>query len=195
MPKVPTFPPLFDSVNVLSMSKLKEWGYLKDSSRKNSVVTWSKNGIKTSSVSMDFCLDKEEMILEYKYDGELRKIRYDLVCLPSNLGKGKVWFFVCPKTYNLCRKLYCIDGYFYCRRAFNGGMYESQIQSKKLRWLDSVYGDYFKLDNLYAELRKKHFKKYYAGKPTKRYRKICHQIARGERVDYREIEMMMSCGF
>jgi len=53
-------------------------------------------------------------------------------------------------------------------------MYESQIQSKKYRQLDKTLGAYFRTDDLYSQLYQKHFKKTYAGKPTKRkkYRQL-----------------------
>jgi hypothetical protein len=75
-----------------------------------------------------------------------------LVSAPSNLGKGFVWYFVCPRPGKRCRKLYLADTYFYHREAFHGCMYESQTQSKKYRQLDKTLGAYFKSDNLYSEL-------------------------------------------
>ena len=70
-------------------------------------------------------------------------------------------------------------------------MYESQIQSKKYRQLDKTFGAFFKTDDLYNQLYKKHFKKTYAGKPTKRYLKIMEQIEKAERISYNEIERLI----
>lgn len=67
-------------------------------------------------------------------------------------------------------------------------MYESQTQSKKYRELDKTFGAYFKLDELYEQLYKKHFKKSYAGKPTKRYLRIMEQIQKVEKMPFKEIE-------
>ena len=44
-----------------------------------------------------------------------------------------------------------------------------------------IYGAYFDADNLYEQLYSKHFKKFYDGKPTKRYLKIMKQINKAER--------------
>ncbi len=111
--------------------------------------------------------------------------------MPSNLGKGLIWYFLCPQTNRRCRKLYSIGGYFLHREAFNGCMYETQTQSKKYRQLDKTLGAYFEIDNLYEELYKKNFKKTYAGKPTKRYLRIMEQIQKAESIPYHEIERAM----
>ena len=55
-------------------------------------------------------------------------------------------------------------------------MYETQTQSKKYRQLDKTLGAYLKEDELYSQLYQKHFKKTYAGKPTKKYLRIIEQI-------------------
>jgi hypothetical protein len=67
-------------------------------------------------------------------------------------------------------------------------MYETQTQSKKSRYLFKVLDPYFKSDNLYSELHKKHFKKTYEGKPTKKYLRIMEQIQKAESIPYYEIE-------
>jgi hypothetical protein len=119
------------------------------------------------------------------------KYRVQLISKLSNLGKGYVWYFVCPKTNKRCRKLYLADTYFYHRLAFNGCMYEKQTQSKKSRYFDKTLGAYFKSDDLYSELNKKHLKKNYAGKPTKKYLKLTRQIQKAESISYQEIERAM----
>ena len=70
-------------------------------------------------------------------------------------------------------------------------MYESQIQSKKWREIEKIYGVCFDVDNLYEQLYSKHFKKFYAGKPTKRYLKIMRQLQKVEQIRPREIERLI----
>ena len=70
-------------------------------------------------------------------------------------------------------------------------MYDCQTKSKYYRKLDKTLGTYFKTDKLYEQLYKKHFKKQYAGKPTKKYLKIMEQIQQVERIPYHEIERLM----
>lgn len=193
MPKFPTFPTLYDECKTISITDLKRWEYLKPNQWKSGILTWSRNGNKTGSISIAVHTYSETPVveLEYNYNDEPRKYKIDLVSIPSNLGKGEIWYFVCPHTYKLCRKLYSISGYFYHRTAFRGIMYESQIQSKKYRNLDKTLGAYFRLDDLYQQLYKKHFKKTYAGKPTKRYLKLMKQITQAEGIPYGKIERLM----
>lgn len=193
MPKPHTFPTLYNEALQISISKLKEWEYLNPEQIKSGTITWSRNGRQTGSISIKVNTHSEQPYIEldYKYRDEPRNYKVRLVSLPSNLGKGLIWYFLCPHTNKRCRKLYSIGGYFLHREAFNGCMYETQTQSKKYRQLDKTLGAYFKSDNLYSELYKKNFKKTYAGKPTKRYLRIMEQIQKAESVPYHEIKRLM----
>ena len=148
----------------------------------------TKNGQKAESITA------HEIELDYKYSDEPRNYKVRLVSIPSNLGKGLIWYFLCPETNKRCRKLYSIGGYFLHREAFNGCMYETQTQSKKYRQLDKSLGAFFKTDDLYSQLYQKHFKKTYAGKPTKKYLRILEQIHKAEKIPYGEIERLMING-
>jgi hypothetical protein len=193
MPKFPTFPTLYDEVLQISITKLKEWSYLNPEQIKSGTITWSRNGNPIGSISIQVNTHSEQPYIEldYKYRDEPRNYKVRLVSIPSNLGKGLIWYFLCPQTKKRCRKLYSIGGYFLHREAFKGCMYETQTQSKKYRQLDKTLGAYFKSDNLYSELYKKNFKKTYAGKPTKRYLRIMEQIQKAESIPYHEIERAM----
>lgn len=193
MPKFPTFPTLYNEALQIDISKLKGWGYFKPKQIKSGTLTWNSNGNPTGSISIQVNTHSEQPYIEldYKYGNEPRNYKVSLVSMPSNLGKGLIWYFLCPQTNKRCRKLYSIGGYFLHREAFNGCMYESQTQSKKYRQLDKTFGAYFKSENLYSELYKKHFKRYYAGKPTKRYLRIMEQIQKAESIPYHEIKRAM----
>lgn len=193
MPKFPTFPTLYDEVLQISITKLKEWSYLNPEQIKSGTITWSRNGNPIGSISIQVNTHSEQPYIEldYKYRDEPRNYKVRLVSIPSNLGKGLIWYFLCPQTKKRCRKLYSIGGYFLHREAFSGCMYETQTQSKKYRQLDKILGAYLKSDNLYSELYKKNFKKTYAGKPTKRYLRIMEQIQKAESIPYHEIERAM----
>ena len=197
MPKPHTFPYLFDELKTISISKLNEWNYLNDTALKSGVVNWSNryNEV-TSSISIKVKINANEQFLNLNYKSN--DIRYDynvnLVTVPSNLGKGNVWYFICAYTGKRCRILHLIDGKFLHRSALKSGMYSKQTQSKKWRQIEKVYGAYFDSDKYYEQLYKKHFKKYYKGKPTKRYLKLMHNIAKAENIDYRDIERLMVFG-
>jgi len=190
MPKPYTFPTLYNEALQISISKLKEWEYLNPEQTKIGTLNWSRNGNPTGSISIEVNTKSEQPYIEldYKYKDEPRKYKVYLTSTLSNLNRGEIWYFLCPQTNKRCRKLYSIGGYFLHREAFNGCMYETQTQSKKYRQLDKTLGAYFKSDNLYSELYKKHFKKTYAGKPTKKYLKLTRQIQRAENIPYHEIE-------
>ena len=190
MPKPHTFPTLYNEALQISISKLKEWEYLNPEQIKSGTLTWSRNGNKTGSISIKVNTQSEQPYIEldYKYRDEPRNYKVRLVSMPSNLGKGLIWYFFCPQTNKRCRKLYSIGGYFLHREAFNGCMYETQTQSKKYRQLDKTLGAYFIIDDLYSQLYQKHFKKTYAGKPTKKYLRIMEQIQRAKNIQYHEIE-------
>ena len=193
MPKPHTFPTLFDEVKTVSITFLTKHGYLKPNQLKVGSVHWSRNGENIGSISIRVCTHSENLFLEFDYKCNQVPIKYkvQLISVPSNLGKGVVWYFVCPRTGKRCRKLYLADTYFYHREAFKGCMYEKQTQSKKSRYLDKTIGAYFKSDQLYEQLYKKNFKKQYAGKPTKKYLKLTQQIQKAESVSYHEIEQAM----
>lgn len=58
--------------------------------------------------------------------------------------------------------------------------YDKQIESKKSRYLVSVFDKVFLKDEVYDEIYSKHFKTHYNGKVTKRYQKILDKIKRAE---------------
>lgn len=193
MPKPYTFPTLYNDVLQLNISKLKELGFLVPGLIKSGKIHWSSNGNPTGSISIQVNAhsDKPYIELDYKYRETIRKYKLDLISTFSNLNRGTIWYFLCPQTNKRCRKLYLVNGYFLHRTAFSGCMYETQIQSKKNRHFHKTLGVYFGLDNLYSELNKKHFKKYYSGKPTKKYLIVMEKIMKAERISLKEIEQAM----
>ena len=54
--------------------------------------------------------------------------------------------------------------------------YDKQIESKKSRYLVSIFDKVFIKDEVYDELDKKYFKSHYNGKPTKRYLRLKNKI-------------------
>jgi hypothetical protein len=193
MAKPYTLPTLYNEALQINISKLKSWGYLTPGQIKSGTITWSSNGNPKSSISIRVNTNNQRQYIEldYKYRDEPRNYKVYLTSTRSNLNNGEILYFICPQTKKRCRKLYLISGYFLHREAFNGCMYETQTQSKKWRQLDKVFGAYFKSDELYSEIYKKHFKKMYAGKPTKKYLRIMKQIQKAESISYQEIESAM----
>ena len=192
MAKFPTFPPLFNEALQINISKLKQWGYLEPGQFKSGELNWSRNGNPAGSISISGNTHSEQPYIEldYKFRDEPRKYKVYLTSIHSNLNRGEIWYFICPQTKKRCRKLYSIGGYFLHRAAFRGCMYEKQTESKKYRNLDKTLGAYFNTDKYYEQLYKKHFKKQYAGKPTKKFLKLTRQIQRAENISPRELERL-----
>jgi hypothetical protein len=171
------YPTTVEDCKTISISKLKEWNYLTYGKSRGS-INWSRNGIETSSIGIEVTFTDAEkfIILDYKTKDE--KIRYKVLieCIKSNLGKGDVYYFRCPNTEKLCRKLYLLGGYFLHRTAFRNLMYGKQLESKKNRQLLKLFDASFIPDDVYLERYKPYFKTHYNGKPTKRFLKLQTRI-------------------
>jgi len=192
MPKPYTLPTLYNDVMQLSITKLKSWDYLEPNKVQTGTITWSINGNKRGSISVrvNTTTDLSYIVLDYQHGSEPRNYKVRLVSVPSNIGNGRIWYFSCPETGKRCRKLYLVGGYFLHREAFNGCMYESQTWSKKFRSIERQYRDYFEFENTLSELGKKHFKKTYAGKPTKRYVRLQNQLDAAQRYSSLDIQSL-----
>ena len=183
-----TIPTLFDSCMIITTSDLKRYGYLVPNQIKSGILTWKCNGHETGNISIYINMDSSSpyMELDYKYNGNPVKYQVSLVSIPSNLGIGKVWFFVCPRTYKRCRKLHCISGHFLHRSAFRGCYYEKQVQSSKNRDLIRQYEKFYNGEKAQDQTYKKYFKKQYKGLLTRRYVKVLRQIGEGNSVQLLE---------
>lgn len=178
MPKNYTFPTFYDECKTVSITKLKEWGYLKPNQWLNGTITWSRNGSKYASIgiSVNTFADKPYIEFDYKCNDEPIKYKVFLVSLHSNIGKGRIWYFLCPNTGKQCRKLYMVNTYFLHRSAFPNAMYEKQTYSKSSRQQFQLWSRLFDDDKIYEQLYSKYFKKTYRGHPTKRYLKLLNKL-------------------
>lgn len=178
MAKIPTFPTILDHVKQVSISKLKEWQYLEPHCFKSGTISWSRNGNETGSIGIKSDMTTEEPYIQLSYNSNDEPVKYKvyLTSVPSNLGIGKLWYFICPHTCKRCRKLYGAGKYFLHREAYPNAMYESQTLSKYGRELNKYFSLYGSLDNLHEELFGKGFTTHYDGKPTKRYKQILSKI-------------------
>jgi hypothetical protein len=180
MARFPTYPPLLDEVLQISISKLKEWGYLKPHQVMSGAIRWSRNKKKTTDIDIRVDTHSNYIELSYSYDEEPVNYTIKIVSLPSNIGKGQVWYFECPSTKKRCRKLYLVGKYFLHRTAFGGCMYVKQTKSKNIRKQIKMIDAVFKTTELYEQIYSKHLKKSYAGRPTKKYIRLMSKIQRAE---------------
>jgi hypothetical protein len=62
------------------------------------------------------------------------------------------------------------------RKAFKDCFYKKQTYSHKNRQLNKSFEAFFGADKAYEQIYSKHFKKFYAGKPTKQCLRLYKQI-------------------
>ena len=182
-------PDLFNECHTIEIANLIEWGYLIPGQTKNGTITWSRNGNKTGAINIwvNTLSENYHMTLSYNYRDKPVLYRVQLVSVPSNLGKGKVWYFLCPVTGKRCRKLYSIGEKFLHREAYQGCMYETQTYSQKNRYLVRQYDKYFCREKAHEQIYSKYFKTHYAGKPTKRYLKLQRKIQESRGISIEEL--------
>lgn len=180
MGRYSNYPKTVEDCLIFRVKSLTENGnsYLKNYGTSTGVTTWYTNNEKTASISIEVTHKENQsfIILSYNFNDEPMRYKVNLISKVSNLGKGKIWYFVCPETHKLCRKLYQNGGYFLHRTAFKNLMYAKQLESKKYRDLGKIFHRVFLPDKVYTELYSKYFKTHYNGKPTKRYLKIKQKI-------------------
>lgn len=178
MPKPYTLPTLLDKANKLEISFLRKHGYLNPNNIKSGVIRWSINGKQVAGISATACTITEPPYIEldYSINQTPKRYRVTLFNMPSNLGRGVVWYFICPLTERRCRKLYFVNGIFCHRTAVEGCLYESQTLSKSLRDIDKRLRAMLQVETICSELEKKYLKKHYGGKPTKIYLKLTQKM-------------------
>lgn len=120
---------------------------------------------KSSSIRQEI-IQPSNTIYFYRFEnGKFIIDKFGLVCKPSNLGIGKVWYMVCPYTSKLCRRLYFHNGHFYSRYVFARKRYGIQIMSKKSRIIERMLKVMFSVSD--DRFIKKYHKAFYRGKITR----------------------------
>jgi hypothetical protein len=135
-------------------------------------IRWKEAG-ETNTVHITVNLQPEQPYVEFDYlfGREHRRCRVQFTRIPSNLGRGHIYRFVCPVTQRRCTMLYFIHGYFMHRSAVEG-MYLIQTQSRLHREFHKIVKKQIKLEQNATALQQKHFRTHYKGKPTKRYLRL-----------------------
>ncbi len=184
MPRFANYPDTIESCLTISTTNLKVLGFLTSNQSKEGTISVSRNGQVFAQFNIKVIMGKDYGSIAFDYKtgkGHNRKhIKYtaQIISIPTNIGNGLRYYFVCPSTGKYALKLYMASGsdYFVHREAYNGLMYQSQLSNRNWRFLDKTReGYYLKLDMLYAEYYRKgtgRRKRYYKGVPTKAYQKI-----------------------
>lgn len=172
MPYPSTYPLLFDDATRIRAKQLKDWGYLSQSM--SGVLRWSTRGTEYASVKLVTEVSNTHCTLTFSYNlnSEPRTRIVNMWRIPSNLGRGFIWKFLCPITFTVCDILYLVDGEICGRNAIRGGMYESQTYSHSKRTMFRILDRYFALDDFYNTQGPTRIYKTYRGRHTKRYQKL-----------------------
>lgn len=153
----------------IELSYLLNSGIIQKNREVSTTIKWTDDStIKVKATCND---DEKYLLLEYTHTDlyqnktELSyKIR--LAALPSNLGKGKVLYMVCPISYRYCRKLFMAYGspYFKSIKAYNTRIYYACQQSSRLSRNNDRYWHLFN----YLESQNQRNQSHYKGIATKR---------------------------
>lgn len=169
-----------DDFLCLSVADCKRLGFLRPNDTKTGAIEWRRNGGIVASVG--FATKTTGVPLaRFSYEVNGTPVTYDvpLRWKRSNLNPASengYYYFVCPATGRLCRKLYLHDGRFVSRHALGGVLYETQTKPKSWR-PDGENGEYLALLEYYRLTDQRYRRETYNGRLTPYGRKI-YKIAR-----------------
>lgn len=157
-------PDTMEEIRTLRASSYKHYLQQPGTLFTNQVTTWRHSGA-TIGFSIDVQPSQALLSLDYTYQESQRKAyTISLVTKPSNLGTGQLWYFVCPTTGKLAKKLYLINGIFQHRTAARC-LYFCQTTPKSLRPM----AQQFRALKYLEALQQRYRKPTYRGKPTASY--------------------------
>ncbi len=170
----------------LELTRLLKAGYFTNGAEVSGSWTWT-NG---DAVRVFTKRKGAEVYMELSYtwthptDGTKHDIRqrFDMVSKPSNLGRGEVLYFQCPRTFRLCRIIY--RAYhardFRSRWGFSYPLYyPSQLCGKMARWNQT----YWDTERHLEASKGKRGPGTYRGQPTKRFKRRERLYTQLERAD------------
>ncbi len=153
----------------IELSYLLKKGFISNGCIKQGTLTWT-NG---SYISFTSELSAEGQYIRLTYSskshtGELTSMDYtiQLTSVPSNLGRGKIWYFICPISGNRSRILYKAYGstHFKSRASYRNRIYyETQICNKLYYHSERFHSIERELERLKPLVKKK----CYQGKETR----------------------------
>lgn len=160
-----------ESVMRLNISQLMQKGLIVKNSDVGGVIRWNND----AKISFESKLHDNNGYLRVFYKvtkrhtGEVTDYDYKIffTSIPSNLGRGRVLYFVCPVSGRACKVLYMADGYerFTSREAYQHRIYyESQSCSK----VGVIFHRRFQSEERYKALQIKREYSTYKGHPTNR---------------------------
>ncbi|MEO1519007.1 MAG: hypothetical protein AAFV95_28595 [Bacteroidota bacterium] len=163
--------------NKLKLSYFLEKGYIRKGIYLSMPFRWTDNDDRPCGdiwLRVDYTGDHPFFELLYHHTsqrtGERTEMEYKvhLQSIPSNLGKGRIWYFICPVSGIRCRILYLAYGslYFKAREAYQNRIYyRCQLSSKMDYANDRYWAVKRRVEALEAQ---KYTKRIYNGQPTRK---------------------------
>lgn len=181
-----------ESSQRLELSYLMKQGFISKGKILSGTLSWNNGN--TIKIISEFTSDRQYIRLIYKvkkYSGEYLDLDYyiNLESIPSNLGKGKIWYFVCPINYKRSRILYQAYGsnYFKSREAFQNRIYySSQICSKSYFPFERCHS----IAKTLCKVKPLGRKKTYQGKETRLQQRIRKLEYRKTMLDLQSLYLM-----
>lgn len=174
-------------INYLFRNKL-----ISNTGEKTGYLTWKNSfGSETGTISIKTNYSEKEKYLRLiytkidNYTTEKTDIDYtvQIVEIPSNLGKGFNYYFLCPFSNRKCKILYLAYGSLYFKSRFayqNPIYYDCQKCSKR----DYFLTRYFKFEDRLNKLNESGFRKSYNGKKTRNFKNYEYLNKQVETYDY-----------
>jgi hypothetical protein len=164
----------------IELSYLFKNGFIKKNFKGTGKLKWTDNkGNYTGNIGIETKYTDEEKYLRLFYtitdNNTKEKNKYDykitIETIKSNLGRGAIPYFVCPQTYDRCRKLYMAYGshIWKSRNAYRNRIYYSCQSCSKLFYATERY---FKLEKIIEQLEKTRMKTTYRGIETKTFQRF-----------------------
>lgn len=149
---------------------------------RNNVFPFAGTTSWNTGASITFFLSKDEtgICLELIYTKTIKEEKENfnykvrIVSVPSNLGKGKNYYFICPISGKRCKILYMAYGskYFKCRTSYQNRIYYPCQLSSRLNLHNDIYWRVERqLQTLYPKHPKTHYKAEFT-RPQKRIKKL-----------------------
>jgi hypothetical protein len=158
----------------LELSYLLKAGIIQKGNQNKGFLAWNNGHI--IKIQSDFSNQNKKIRLAYQIEsssGKLYEMDYyiQLESIPSNLGRGEVFYFKCPISGQRSRILYLAYGspIFKARQSYQIRIfYHSQICSKNEYHKERMQSLDTKIQNLESKIRKSH----YRGKETRLKKRI-----------------------
>lgn len=170
----------------LELARLQKAGYFTKGAEVRGSWSWT-NG---DAVNITTKWEGAEVFMELRYTwthphtGQVEDMeqRIDMVSVPSNLGRGHVLYFRCPRTFRPCRIIY--RAYhardFRSRWGFSYRLYyPAQVCGKLNRWNET----YWSAERALEGTKGKRKPGTYKGKPTKRAKRTARLWDQLDRAD------------